>query len=392
MGREVVDPLRFSLVEGGPLYGIGQRLGLAPGSRGLFELGLILAALTWVPLLVLNLLEASAGATVSFAWSLGTHTRFLVTIPLFFLAEAVFGAQVRAILRQLLDSQLVTPGEQPRFDAVLRDAMRWRDSALVEIALVAVAILMVVSGGRADLPGDVSSWRTTTSGTGAPLTPAGWWYSMVSLPVFQFLLWRWCWRLLIWWVVLWRFARLDLQLIPTHPDLAGGLGGLGVAHTDLAPLTFGISAMLVASYAEEVLFGGVKLESLVLNLAGIVVGLTALVLLPLAFFTPRLTAVKQRGLLEYGVLAASYTRALDTKWLRGGAAPDEALLGTADLQSLADMGSSFEIIRSMRLVPFAMYQTAILVAAAVLPMLLLLLTVFPLDELVLRSLKSLVGL
>jgi hypothetical protein len=42
----------------------------------------------------------------------------------------------------------------------------------------------------------------------------------VSLPVFQFLFWRWNWRLLLWWQLIWRISRLDFQLIPTHPDLS----------------------------------------------------------------------------------------------------------------------------------------------------------------------------
>lgn len=385
------NALRFSLVEGGPLYRIGQRLGLAPGSRSLVQLGMILAAVTWVPLFVLNLLggPTTDGATLSFGWSLGTHVRFLVAIPLFFAAEAAFDAQARSALGHLLDSGLVTSEQRPRFDAALRSAMRWRDLGLIEAALVAVAIGLILSGTvRIDLPAHMSSWR---GGAGGRFTPAGWWYTMLSLPVFQFLVWRWCWRLLIWWIVLWRLARLDLQLIPTHPDRAGGLGGLGVAHTDLALLSTALSAMLVASYAEDILFGGTTLENHVMPLTAIVVGLTALVLLPLVFFSPRLVAVKQRGLLDYGVLAASYTRAFDRKWLRGGA-PAEEVLGTADLQSLADLGNSFEVIRDMRPVPFALYQIGLLVGAAVLPILPLLLTVFPLHELVLRSVKSLVGL
>jgi hypothetical protein len=214
----------------------------------------------------------------------------------------------------------------------------------------------------------------------------------VSLPVFAFLLWRWCWRLLVWGVLLWRLARLDLDLVPTHPDLAGGLGGLGVAHADLAPLSFGISAMLMASYAEDLLFGGARLENFVLQFTAIAVGLTVMMLLPLLVFTPRLVAVSQQGQLDYGMLATAYTRAFNAKWVRGGGPSDEPLLGTADLQSLADLGNSFEIIRSMRPVPFGLYQALVLLAAAALPVVPLLLTAFPLDELVLRSVKSLVGM
>ena len=379
----------FSIVQGGPLYWTARRLGAAEGPRGLFQMAVVLTAVTWLPLLVLDLLRASVAGepAVSFTWSLGTHTRFLAAVPLFFAAEATFGTQTRAALEHLIDAQVIAPAERPRFDRALRDAMRWRDSILVEGALAVATIGLILGGVRTDLPVAGSSWRATAAG----LTPAGWWYSLVSLPIFQFLLWRWCWRLLVWAIFLWRLSRLDLDLVPTHPDLAGGLGGLGIAHADLAPLSFGISAMLAASYAEDLLFGGAELERLVLPLAGIAVGLTAMMLLPLLLFTPRLVAVSQKGQLDYGVLATAYTRAFSAKWVRGPA-PGEPLLGTADLQSLADLGNSFEIIRNMRPVPFGLYQALVLLGAAVVPMLPLLLTRFPLDELVVTSVKSLVGM
>jgi len=383
--------LAFSLVKGGPLYWLGQRLGLAAGTRGLFQMAAVLAVITWVPLLILNLLRGHVGGdpAVSFTWSLGTHTRFLIAIPLFFVAEATFDTQTRAALGHLLDAQVVMPAERSRFDRALRDTMRLRDSVLIELALLVVTIGLMLAGVRTDLPVNVTNWRMAGGGG---LTPAGWWYSTVSLPIFAFLLWRWCWRLFIWGILLWRLSRLHLDLVPTHPDLAGGLGGLGVAHADLAPLSFGISAMLVASYAEDLLFGGAKLENLVLPLTATALGLTAMILLPLVLFTPRLVAVSQQGQLDYGVLATAYTRAFNAKWVRQGAAPDEPLLGTADLQSLADLGNSFEIIRNMRPVPFGLYQALVLLASTVVPMLPLLLTAFPLDELVLRSVKSLVGM
>ena len=78
--------LDFSIVKGGPLYWLGRRLGMADGPRGLFQMAAILAAITWLPLPVLNLRRGSVGdgdPTLSFAWSLGTHTRLLAAIPLF---------------------------------------------------------------------------------------------------------------------------------------------------------------------------------------------------------------------------------------------------------------------------------------------------------------------
>ena len=162
-------PLRFELIEGGPLYRIGQRLGLSPGSRGLVQLSLLLAALTWVPLFVLNAIQGNlgGGATVPFAWSLGTHVRFLVAIPLFFAAEACFDTRGREALGHVLDSQLVMPAEEARFGAALRDAMRWRGSTLVEVTLVAVTIGLILSGVRSDLPVEVRAGGPQPSGPGA---------------------------------------------------------------------------------------------------------------------------------------------------------------------------------------------------------------------------------
>jgi hypothetical protein len=333
----------FSLVAGGPLYLLMRKAGLPEGTRGLLRLGLVFVALTWLPLLVLSIAQhlALEGSTVSFLASLGTHARFLLAVPLFFVAEAWFDRRVRDVVYEVLESNLVKPGEVPRFARALQSVVHWRDSWLIESGLVALTAGLLLAGIRSDLPFNVTTWRTIGAETPAHLTLAGWWYVAVSLPVFQFLLWRCCWRLLIWYVFLWRLARLDLQLIPTHPDGAGGLGGLGVAHTSLSALSFAVSAVLVASFAEEILFGGAEVQTRVLQLAGIVVGPTLVFLAPLIFFMPKLVATKQRGLFEYGSLASAYTWAFDRKWLRGGAEPEESLLGTPELQSLADLANSF---------------------------------------------------
>src|SRR4029453_3528141 len=276
------------------------------------------------------------------------------------------------------------------FVSMLRRAIVLVDSWLVEAALVIITMALLISGIRVDLPTTVSTWRNI-SGVPGSLTWAGWWYTLVSMPLFQFLVWRWLWRLVIWGWILWRIARLDLQLVPTHPDLAGGLGGLGVTHVNLSPLIFGLCGMGGATYAENGMFGGAKLASLVLPLTAMVGLSVLLVLAPLLLFAPKLLQVKQRGLLQYGALASPYTQRVGGKWSRS--APDkEELLGTADLQSLADLGNSFEVIEKMRIVPFSRNDALLLALAAVLPMLPLLLFVLPLNELIVRGVKSIFNL
>jgi hypothetical protein len=382
----------FSIVREGPLYRLARVVVSRPERERLGRLGVIIGLFCWVPLAVFSALQnvLISGPTVPFYESLGTHARFLLAVPLFFMAETWFDARTGQVLRELVRSRIVSAKDTPRFVSVARRAIAGVDSWAVEAALVLLAGVLLVSQFRWDLPAAVSTWRNPSGAPGA-LTLAGRWYAFVSMPIFQFLVWRWCWRLLVWWWILWRLARMDLQLIPTHPDRAGGLGGLGVTHVNLSPLIFGLSAMMVASYAESVLFGGAKLESLALSLALIVVESALLVLAPLIFFAPKLLEVKQRGLMKYGQLASAYTQAFESKWIKD-ASPKEELLGTADLQSLADLGNSFEVVENMRIVPFSKNDAFLLALAAILPMLPLILIVLPLNELIVRGVKSVLDL
>ena len=66
----------------------------------------------------------------------------------------------------------------------------------------------------------------------------------------------------------------------------------------------------------------------------------------------------------------------------------EALVGSADIQSLADLGNSFEIVKWMQTVPFYKETLVPLVLSTALPALPLVLTVIPLEELVKRLLGA----
>ena len=90
---------------------------------------------------------------------------------------------------------------------------------------------------------------------------------------------------------------------------------------------------------------------------------------------------------EYGTLAQRYVREFDAKWLRGGAPPEEPFIGSADIQSLADLGNSFEVVKGMRMVPFTMQTVLQLAVATLLPVVPLMLTMISLEELLDRLLK-----
>jgi hypothetical protein len=101
-------------------------------------------------------------------------------------------------------------------------------------------------------------------------------------------------------------------------------------------------------------------------------------------FAPQLAQAKRNGLREYGTLAERYVREFDAKWLHGGASGDEPLVGSADIQSLADLANSYEVVRTMNIAPITRDAVLRLAAATLMPIVPLLLTMMPLEELLRR--------
>ena len=220
------------------------------------------------------------------------------------------------------------------------------------------------------------------------LTVPGIWFSWVSNPILQFLLLRWFYRLVIWARFLWQVSRIKLDLIPTHPDRNGGLGFLaGSAHA-YSPLLASFSAMVAGLVASRIFFQGASLADFKLEIISLVAFGMVLVLGPLTVFAPQILATKRRGKREYGALAATYTREFDRRWIRRANHEGESLLGTSDIQSLADLDNSYSIIQEMKAVPFNRDLLLQLVCATLAPFAPLVLTMIPLEELLDRIIKT----
>jgi len=145
--------------------------------------------------------------------------------------------------------------------------------------------------------------------------------------------------------------------------------------------------LLAGMIASRIFFRGATLPDFKIELIVVPVFLLLVVLGPLMLFVPHLAQTRRVGMREYGTLAQRYVREFDDKWLRGGAPAGEPLVGSADIQSLADLGNSFEIVRSMRTAPVskdAVVQLAVMTLVPVAP---LALTMIPLNELLKRLLQ-----
>jgi hypothetical protein len=139
--------------------------------------------------------------------------------------------------------------------------------------------------------------------------------------------------------------------------------------------------------ANPIFFAGAKLPDFKMVIIGGVGVLLLIVLGPMLAFSPCLAHAKRTGLREYGRLASRYVREFDRKWVRGGATDEDQLLGSGDIQSLADLGNSLQVIREIRPFPFGKDTVIQLVVLTLIPVLPLVLTVIPLEELI----KKLLG-
>jgi len=390
-----LDALRnFSLVAGGPIYRLLRRTHLSGDEmQWTGRRMILLALLAWLPLLLLSVIDGRAwGSTVAvpFLWDLEVHAKLLIAVPLLIAAEVTVHRRLLPIVRQFLERNLIPDTERSRFDAAIASAMRLRNSVLAEALLLAfVYFVGVLFIWRTQSTLDVSSWYADATGGQLRLRPAGWWEALVSLPLAQFLLVRWYFRLFIWGRFLWQVSRMKLNLMATHPDGMAGLHFLGLSRRAYTQLLVAQGVVLSGLIANRIFYDGASLMEFKPELFGTVVVMVFAIMGPLLAFTPKLQTTRRRGLEECGTLGQRYAKEFDDKWFRGGAASGEPLIGSADIQSLADLRNSFVVVRDIELTPFTMKTVLSMAVTTLLPVAPLLLTMFSAEQLIERVLKVL---
>jgi hypothetical protein len=390
--REVSD---FSLVLGGPLFHLYRRLRLSTGALELARRRvLVITLVAWLPLLFLSVLDNHAlGGIIKrpFLYDVEAQVRFLIALPLLILLEVIVHRRISPELRRLVERRIVVPEDLPNFHKAVNAALRARNSVALEVTLLVLVYTLGLWIWRSQIAAGGATWYAAPEDAHLHLTAAGYWYALVSIPIFQFMLLRWYMRLVIWFRLLWQVSKLNLHLTAAHPDRAGGIGFLGGSSYAFGPLLFAQGAMLSAVLADRILYEGGSLLSFKLEAAGFV-GLFMLCILgPLLVFTPLLERTKRKGSAEYGLMANRYVFGFEDKWIKGGAEETSELLGANDIQSLADLASSYAVVREMRIVPFGLRDIAWLAAATAAPLLPLMLTIFSVEELLARLIKVIFG-
>ena len=383
------DPPDFSIVLGGPLFQLLRRAHLEGDHLELLYRRLIVfVGITWLPLFLLATVGPFAGnvGRGAFLRDIEVHARFLVALPAFIVAELLVHARMLPVARRFVERRIILLEDLPRFYQAVESAFRLRNSIPLEVGLFAAVYTFGLLFWHGRFGIGASTWYARTGGRW-DLTPAGIWYVFISIPILQFILLRWYVRFLIWCRFLWQVSRMPLNLIPTHPDRSGELGFLGTVSYTFGPVLFAQGAMLAGLIASNVLYNSGKLMSFKLY-AGSFVGFFVFAIFgPLLMFTPQMGSVRRKGLADYGLLAQRYVEGFRDKWIPSNGIKSDELLGTGDIQSLADLGNSYTVVQEMRLVPFSLKDVSRLAAVTVAPMVPLLLLVWSPEEVIMQVLK-----
>ncbi len=409
--HHTLTPAEMSFVEGGPTHFLLKRIGLGDKSlRGRLLRAFLILLVTWLPLVVLSWFAGHAvgdRVAIPFFRDPEVHVRFLFVVPLLGMAEWVVAAGLAMQTRHLIESGIIPESELGRFRAARDSAATLRNSLTAEVVIIGIALsIALVSRLYFGVSEGFNSWEriplnpvvaTDTSGEtetksesksgekkvdpSSRVTPAGWWCIFISLPCLFFFLLRWIWVFLIWGWFLIKISRLDLELTPTHPDRTGGLGFLGWGLASFAMVVMAISAVMSAGLADEIMNHGSTLEERKYHVMLFVITVLLVIHAPMLAFTGKLLRCRFSGLLDIGALAWRHDRAFDEKWIKNRGGDDSAsLLGSPDIQSLADMGTCYEHVNRMLPIPFDVKAFAVLVLAALLPMVPLLWAEVPMTE------------
>jgi len=387
----VVQLPEFSLFRGGLLHRFWLKIGLSGIDLEMVSRRILLVmAVTWLPLLILSVINGTAfkgDVGIPFFQDAAVQARFLAGLPFLLYGEVFAHRRMESRIQNFLRRSILTGEEIPKFQAAIDRAHRIRDSIWLEIGIAVLVCTVGVWSWRSQMVFGTSGWFADPDGTNLNLTLAGYWLAFVSVPIFQFIIGRWYARFLIWLWFLWRVSRLKMDLMPTHPDRAAGIGFLTRATYSFGFVLLTQGAMLSGLIANLVLHNGQHLMEFRMQAIGYIVFFVGLVLAPLTVFIPSLVAAKRKGLSEYGALATEYTRDFGKRWIEKINPKGEELLGTTDIQSLADLGHSFQMIREMWIAPFGFRAVIWLAAVTAAPLLPLAFFIFSPEALVDMLLK-----
>jgi len=379
-------------MEGPPML-VESRLGLLrPGRLRTARRCFIFIVLSWVPLALLTALEGTLlprADGIGFLADAGVFARTWIAGPLLLVADFVAGRELSLVAGRFGWLCALSPAAREGFTRVVASTLRLRDGLLLEVAVVGSVLLLVLALVNSATFDMLPPWLHGASDP-RKLSMAGWWYAMVSLPLLLVLIMGWLWRLVVWTRFLLLVSRLELSIVPEHPDRAGGMGFVGYSVRGFALVAAAFAAIVAGAMANQVLHHEVQLSALRYTMFGTVVACVVLFCAPLCVFAKRLAAERRRGLREFGQLSTAFGLRFGEEWFRAGRRIEPEVLERPDFSAATDLYQVVDRVQAMRFVPLDRVNVMLLAGAAAVPFLPVALLAIPFDTLVTKLLGILV--
>jgi len=355
-----------------------------------------LALFAWIPLLALGLAHQAAtpGSRVvlRILREPAVHVRFLVAVPLLVLGERVIPPTLARAAKHFVVAHVID--DCAYYREILERARNPRGRWLVDPIAFVVAEAIAYATRNSILRIEMIAWTHASGDVHQALTWPGLWYMFVGLPIFIFLSIRWLYRWGVWGLFLFRATRLDLKLYPTHPDRAGGLGFLAGSSSIFGLVIVAWSSVEASILATELARGVISATAAHRTIFAFTVGVLAIFTFPHCFFVPRLFWLRRRGAQEYGAFGQRIVASIHERWVEGDQSQrtipvDEREAVKLEAGTLADFGTSFDVVRSTRVIALNPRALFSLLAACLLPMIAVAAVEIPVVELARLALHSL---
>ena len=373
----------FRFCSGSRLQSLLTGLAGDKGDRAL--LVAMVVAVGWLPAVALSATAGTGfrGVEIPLFRDLEPWVRFFVVAPIAILAEPFCERILGQILSYLHSSGIVAESCRQAFENDVHRAQRLSSSTTVELVLATLVLALphLMTPTLTEALAGATSWATAASESGVELTRAGRWYAWVSIPILQWLLLRWAWRLLIWWNLLWRISRMPLAIAPGHPDRMGGLEHLTAAPLAFLPVLAALGSLASSGAATAILLGSVEPLDLSAPIAGFVVLELLSLVLPQLFFTPLLARARRQALAGFGATGAFAARRFEGQWAVPKAIRAQGLLDSNHPSAMSDYGGSYSFVYEMRPFGLDLRRLALFVSVLLLPFVPLLLFEYSLSDL-----------
>lgn len=370
------------LFDGGPPRRLETALRLVkPDKPKTIARAVLISMLAWAPLILLASIQSFAigqDKLSDLLLDFAVHARYLVAVPLFIVAESFTLSTLGKTALHFVEADLIRESDRPGFESIAASTRQLLNSKLVEALVIAIAYGTVIILIRVISPEKIPAWHMMAKEDWS-FSWAGWWHLLVSIPISLILLFGWLWRLFLWNVLLWRVSRLDLQLVPAHPDLSGGLQFVGASLRAFPVLSFALGAVVAGGVANRVVHQGMHLVEFKYIMATLVVTILILFVAPLMVFTRGILQARRRGIFVYGALAGAVGRHMERKWLEPGSSVDASALDVQHFSATTDLYQLVSNVYQIKSVPLDLQDLIAVIVAVLLPFVPVLLYEIPLN-------------